>query len=175
MTALENIVISISSLLLLALISTACTNGLEPTATSTLEPSGSPEPTSTPKAQAVSIAGPACPDSFQENQTASISKDVQISANHLLTLTLGSTPSIPCGWHAPEISDQTVVHQVEHHSDWPAEGATPMPGAPGTETWVFETLTEGESQIILQCVCLNEEGSEEEISGTFVLNVTVNE
>jgi predicted secreted protein len=48
-----------------------------------------------------------------------------------------------------------------------------MPGAPGTEIWIFKTLMEGESAISLNCVCLDEEGSEEEVSGTFVLNVTV--
>jgi hypothetical protein len=48
-----------------------------------------------------------------------------------------------------------------------------MPGAPGTEIWLFETLKAGESTISLECVCLGEEGSEEKVSGVFVLDVTV--
>ncbi len=48
-----------------------------------------------------------------------------------------------------------------------------MPGAPGSEIWGFETLKEGETTISLTCVCLGEEGSGEEISGTFNLHVAV--
>jgi predicted secreted protein len=159
-------VASILFVLVLAFVSMACTNGWEPTVAPTLEP------TATPGTQPISIVGPACPDNFQEDQAQSISKDVEISVNRSFTLTLGSTPSIPCGWHSPEIDDQAIVRQVDHQSKWPAEGMTPMPGAPGTEIWIFETLIEGDTSISLNCVCLSEEGSEEEISGTFTLNVT---
>lgn len=155
----------------LVLVSVACTSNAEPTATSTPQPTHTSEPTPTPMPQAVSIAGPGCPEGFQENQH--IGEDLAIGASGVLTLTLGSTPSIPCGWHPPEIGDDAVIRQVDHQSKWPAEGVTPMPGAPGTEIWVFETLGEGESTISLKCVCLNEEGSGEEASGVLVLNVAV--
>lgn len=161
-------VISTLSILVVLFVSTACTGSLQPTATSTRAPTTTPEPTFTPLAREVSIRGPDC-----NFQTEHISQDVEIGATGSLTLTLGSTPSIACGWHSPEISEPAIVRQVDHQSKWPAEGATPMPGAPGTEIWLFETLKAGESTISLECVCLGEEGSEEKVSGVFVLDVTV--
>lgn len=133
-----------------------------------------PTPTSTPRPpRSAQVDGPACPDVFQETQQQQISEAAEISVGGALTLTLGATPSVPCGWHAPEIEDPAVVQQVDHQSQWPAEGATPQPGAPGTEIWSFEALNAGESTISVDCVCLTEEGSEEEVRGTFVLKVTV--
>ncbi len=157
-------------LTVIVLVSVACTPGPEPSATPTHKPTSPPEPTPTQMVQELDIAGPDC-----DFQTQSVSQNVEIGANGSLTLTLGSTPSIACGWQAPEIEDQSVVRQADHQSQWPAEGMTPMPGAPGTEIWVFETLKEGESNISWKCVCLAEEGSQEETSGTFVLQVRVKE
>jgi len=166
-------VIFILLTLSLVLGGVACAPSLGPTATVTPERTSSPEPTHTPVPQDVVITGGGCPDAFQENQP--ISKDVEIIAGRSLSLTLGSTPSVPCWWRSPESSHLAVVRQVEHQTTWPAEDVTPMPGAPGTETWIFETLREGESTISLECVCLGEEGAEEEIRGIFTLNVTVGE
>lgn len=148
-------------ILALALTAVACTSRVEPTDTPPLIP--------TPEIEAVSIAGPDCPDSFRENEQ--ISRNVEIGVNGLLTLTLGSTPSIPCGWQPPQISDPDLIHQIDHQSQWPAEGVTPMPGAPGTEIWVFEVAGEGESTISFPCVCPGEEEADEERRGIFILNV----
>lgn len=157
--------ITVLSMVVFLLISASCTGTSVPVATVTLEP------TPTQEVQCVIMEGPACPNGFEESQD--ISEEVQVSANSTLTLTLGSTPSIPCGWQPPEIGEESIVRQMDHQSKWPAEGVTPMPGAPGTEIWVFETLTEGRSTISLRCMCLGEEGTGEELTGTFSLNVMV--
>ncbi len=134
----------------------------------------SPEPTNTPVVQDVSVKGPSCKrGDFEENRV--ITKEVTIRANALLTLTVGSTPSIPCGWQAAEIDDDTVLRQVDHQDKWPAEGVEPKPGAPGTMIWVFQALEEGTCTVSLPCSCLGEEGAEEQEVGTFVLEVNVEE
>jgi predicted secreted protein len=74
-----------------------------------------------------------------------INRYAAVDAGATITLTLGSTPSMPCGWQTLEISDETVVRQVDRRSKWPAEGVTPMPGAPGVEVWILEAREEGES------------------------------
>jgi hypothetical protein len=61
--------------------------------------------------------------------------------------------------------------EIDHKSQWPAPGATAQPGAPGTETFVFETLDAGESVITVSCACLAEQGETQEVRGEFVLNV----
>lgn len=159
--------IFVGTTLAVVLMSAACTGGLQPTPA----PTSTPESTPTPLPQAISVAGPDCPKSFREQQE--LHRDVTIAANSSLTLTVGSTPSIPCGWQRPAIGNQAIVRQVDHQSKWPAEGATPMPGAPGTEIWGFETREAGETTITLTCTCLGEEGSGEEVRGTFNLHVTV--
>lgn len=154
--------------LLLLLITVNCAGNGEPTVEPTPEPSQPPTPEPT---LAVAVSGPDCPDSFPEDETEVIREEVEIGAGGAITLTLGSTPSIPCGWSEPEIGDPAVVRQVDYQDQWPAEGVTPVPGAPGTEFYLFETTEEGESTITFRCVCLGEEGAEEELRGTFELNV----
>lgn len=145
----------------------------EPTTTSTPKATPPADLTDTPAAaQAVALTGPACPDGFQEGDQR-IRREVIIGAGSSLTLTLGSTPSIPCGWQSPEVEDEAILRQVDHQSEWPAAGVTPMPGAPGKEIWTFQALKGGESTITLTCSCLGEEGSGQELAGTFVLNARV--
>jgi len=141
----------------------SCTAGFQPTP--------SPAPTSTPTPRATTIDGPSCPEGFQENQA--ITDEVAVDASSHMTLTLGFTPSIPCGWQTLEIADVTVLHQLDQTSEWPAEEVTPMPGAPGTEIWVLEPLEQGQTAVTLNCVCLGEEGEDEVLRGRFVLDVTV--
>jgi predicted secreted protein len=149
--------------LALILAGASCSAGFQPTP--------SLEPTSTPLPRATSIEGPSCPEAFQENRV--ITDEIKVEANSHLTLTLGSTPSIPCGWQALEIDDGNVLEQVTHRSKWPAEGVTPMPGAPGTEVWELEALEAGETTVSLGCTCLGEEGEGQVLRGRFVLDVTV--
>jgi inhibitor of cysteine peptidase len=159
------------ALLIFMLLFTTCVGPEEASPTSTPEPSPTPAPTQTPLPAQVTLKGPDCPDGFREaNQ---VEKDVAINANGVLTLTLGSTPSIPCGWQAAEISDLAIIRQMDRESKWPGEDVTPMPGAPGTEIWTFEALQAGESVISLPCTCLGEEGTGEELAGTLIVSVTV--
>ncbi len=144
-----------------------------PSATAPQSPTNTPKPpatstTTAPVAQDISLAVPEC--DFQDQN---ITENVEIVVNGSLTLTVGSRPSLPCAWHPPAINDPNVLQQVDHLSKWPAEGVTPMPGAPGTEFWIFETLTEGAATISMECGCLGEEGKGQETKGIFVLNVTV--
>jgi predicted secreted protein len=150
----------------LIFVTPACMNGETVTPTS-------PKPTASTTPRSISLAGPACPDAFQEQERQQIQREITLNTHDTLTLTLGSTPSIPCSWESPEISNDAIVHQLDHRSTWPAEGATPQPGAPGVEIWVFEALQAGESTISLACMCLGEQGAEEELTGTFSLNVDV--
>jgi len=159
------------SLLILALLITACV-GTGRTPTKLPESTDTPPATQTLRPQRVTVTGPDCPDEFEEQGESQLQKDAEIAPSGRLTLTLGATPSIPCGWRAPAIDDPAVVSQVDHLTKWPAEGVTPVPGAPGVEIWVFEALAEGESTISWRCTCLGEEGTEEEVTGTFSLNVT---
>lgn len=102
-----------------------------------------------------------------------MSREVEMIAGSTLTLTLGATPSIPCGWQPMSISDEDVVKEIGRRTEWPAEGATPMPGAPGVEIWVLKTVSEGTSTVSVECTCLGQEGAAEELTGAFVLRITV--
>ena len=133
------------------------TPGAVPTAASTTEPA--------------IVNGASCPQAFEETQL--VTREVDLSAAQVLTLTLGSTPSIPCGWQAPDVSESGVLRQTNHESIWPAEGATPMPGAPGTEVWVFEPVARGETEVSVVCTCLDEEGAEQVVEGRLVVQATV--
>lgn len=139
--------------------------------TAALQPTPSPEPTSTPTPRAMTFEGSSCPEDFQDDRT--VTRELEISPGSHLTLTLGATPSTPCGWQTLEIGDSTVLEQVAHRRNWPAEGVTPVPGAPGTEVWGLEVLEPGETAVSVACVCLGEEGEEDVLRGRFVLDVTV--
>lgn len=157
------------ALLTLIFLFTACIGGEKPSPTSTPEPTTTPAQMQSPIPAHVTLKGPTCPDGFREMEQ--VDKDVAVNVTGVITLTLGSTPSIPCGWQAAEISDSTVIRQVDHQSQWPAEDVTPKPGAPGTETWVFKARQAGASTISLDCTCLGEEGTGEELAGILTVSV----
>lgn len=137
----------------------------------TQKPTPIPESTDTPVPRDATVSGPSCPEAFQEAEQ--VSKTAEVAAGAGLTLTLGSTPSMPCGWQALRVADDAVVRQVDHTTKWPAEGVTPAPGAPGEETWVLEALGPGQTTVMLECTCLDETGAEQVSEGTFILEVKV--
>ena len=157
--------------LALILVATTCVGQEGTISISTPEPTETMAPTRTSPPQHIAVSGPACPQAFQEQDQ--VRRNVQIDTGSVLTLTLGATPSIPCWWESPEIGDAAILQQVDRQSVWPAEGATPQPGAPGAEIWLFEPRQAGESVVSLTCTCLGEEGSDEEVTGTFLLNAVV--
>jgi len=58
-----------------------------------------------------------------------------------LTVTIGSNPTTGYQWSEfAEISDETIIRQVDHKF---VEPETDAPGTPGEEVWTFEALKEG--------------------------------
>lgn len=155
----------------------ACGASPEPTPRPTLAPTVMPTspsvPTPVPTAEPMSLDGPTCPDAFEQEET--ITREFDLVPGQALTISLGSTPSIPCGWRSPQISDSDVLTQTDHQSIWPAEDVTPMPGAPGTEVWAFRALKGGEAELSVACMCLDDDGDESLMEGRYVVRVTVQE
>ncbi|MFO7943536.1 MAG: protease inhibitor I42 family protein [Anaerolineales bacterium] len=112
-----------------------------------------------------------CPESFQEQQE--VSKKIHLTLGGRMTLKAGSNPSMPCSWDAPEIGNPEVITQIDHDTEWPAEGVTPKPGAPGTEFWIFEARGEGQTVISLPCHCLDDQGEEAQPQGTLEVQIRV--
>jgi len=112
-----------------------------------------------------------CPESFQEKQK--ISKKAHLTLGGRMTLKAGSNPSMPCGWDAPDIGNPEVITQIDHDTEWPAEGVTPKPGAPRTEVWIFEARGEGQTVISLPCHCLDDQGEEAQLQGTLEVPIKV--
>jgi len=120
-----------------------------------------------------SIRGPSCPESFEEQEE--IKEQTQLEVQGTLKLTLGRTPSIPCSWNALEIKDPSVIKKSDRQTKWPAEGSTPQPGAPGVMIYQLRALEPGNTTLTLPCTCLDEEGSENQLEGTYLLAVSVGE
>ena len=81
-----------------------------------------------------------------------ISKQFEIQAGGLLTVTLCSNPTTGFKWELPKITDQTVLEQVDHKFEAPeAKGEKfPAPGTAGKEIWTFTALKEGTSTISMK-------------------------
>lgn len=76
------------------------------------------------------------------------SSEISMDVGDLVTVTLCSNPTTGFGW-SEEISDETVIKQVEHEF-LPPEGKDDKPTAPGAaeeEIWVYEAIKEGASTI----------------------------
>jgi len=67
-------------------------------------------------------------------------------------LLLRSIPSTVLRWaELAEISDPTVVEQVDHKYVPPTEKrGPPPPGTPGEEAWTFKALKEGKSTLSME-------------------------
>jgi inhibitor of cysteine peptidase len=98
-----------------------------------------------------------------------ISKQVEVAAGGLLTVTLGSNPTTGFNWQPAVISDDSVLKQ-EGESEFvpPAEA---IPGAGGKEIWTFKALKKGTSTISMEYSRPWEGGEKGE--WTFNLTVTV--
>lgn len=157
-----------SILLILALLS-ACVP-IEEVISHTQQPP-SPTPGSGGDPGETTLEGVSCPESFQTKEL--VKKNITINTGGTLKLCLGSTPSMPCGWGKPELSQAGVIEQVGQYRKWPAEGVTPAPGAPGKEIWVYQAQEEGKTTLTLPCYCLNEEGSQEQLEGRLEVKIQV--
>lgn len=96
------------AMLALTLVTIACVGQ------GSVSPTSTPHPTKTSTPEAFSVAGPDCPQGFDEEQD--LQDTLKIQVNDAFTLTVGSNPSMPCGWASPEIGDDAVLRQVDHHS-----------------------------------------------------------
>jgi predicted secreted protein len=146
-------------------------------ASSPAGPTESPQPpektTGEGSLEPIVLDGPSCPENFEDRDT--VREGVTLSLNERVEIHLGSNPSMPCGWGEIDNPSPGVVRMVEQTSQWPAEGATEQPGAPGTEIWIFEAQQVGESLVTWPCTCLGEEGAEQQREGEFMLQVQVGE
>ena len=85
-----------------------------------------------------------CDDFMELNH---ISQEVEVAVDGSLTVTLCSNPTTGFQWETAQISDQTVLEQVDHKFVSPESEPPPPPGTPGQEVWTFTALKEGESTI----------------------------
>jgi len=95
----------------------------------------------TPKQASVEVS---C-DDFMKLQH--ISEEVKVAVDSSLTVTLCSNPTTGFQWESPQITDQTVLEQVDHKLVMPESEPPPPPGTPGQEVWTFKALREGTSTI----------------------------
>ena len=120
----------------------------------------------TPKQATVNVSW----DDFMKEQH--ISQEVEVAVDGSLTLSMYSCPSEGRQWSEPaQISDQTVLQQIDHKLVMPEKLATLPPGTPGQEVWTFEALKKGTSTISM--VYTHPWDGEEEPMLTFVLTVVV--
>jgi len=120
----------------------------------------------TPKQVSVDVSW----DDFMKEQH--ISQEVEVAVDGSLTIALYSCPSEGRQWsEAAQISDQTVLREVDHKLVMPEKLATLPPGTPGQEVWTFEALKKGTSTISMEYTHYWD--GEEEPMLTFALTVTV--
>ena len=101
-----------------------------------------------------------------------ISKEVEVAVGDSFTVTLCSNPTTGFLWsEAAEISDQTVLQQVDHKFVPPPERPEPIEGEAGKEVWTFKALKKGTSTISMEYSRPWEEG--EKGAWTFLLTVVV--
>jgi len=113
-------------------------------------------------------------DDFKKEQH--ISQEVEVAVDESLTITLYSCPSEGRQWsESAQISDQTVLREVDHKYEPPPEPIgcmLPVPGTPGQEVWTLKALEKGTSTISMEYTH-PWEGGEKEPMLTFVLTVVV--
>ena len=111
-------------------------------------------------------------DDFMRQQH--FSQEVKVAVDGSLTLTLYSNPTEGRQWSEAEISDQSVLREVDHKFVAPEYKGDrpPPPGTPGQEVWTFKALKKGTSTISMEYTH-PWEGGEKEPMLTFVLTVTV--
>jgi len=102
-----------------------------------------------------------------------ISQEVEVAVDGSLTVTLCSNPTTGFEWESAQISDQTVLQQIDHKFVAPETkgDGPPAPGTAGKEVWTFKALKEGTSTISMEYSRPWEGGEKGE--WTFALTVVV--
>jgi len=98
-----------------------------------------------------------------------ISKEVSVAVGDSFTVTLCSNPTTGFQWESAQISDKTVLQQVDYEFVPPK--AKDVEGAPGKEIWTFKALKQGTSIVSMDYSRPWEGG--EKGAWTFVLTVVV--
>ena len=130
-------------------------------------PAATEEPVS-PAPNKVSVAV-TCDDFMNQKH---ISKQFEIQAGGLLTVTLCSNPTTGFQWsEEAQISDLGVLKQIKHEFIGPESESPPPPGTPGQEVWTFKAVKEGTSTVSMEYSRPWEGGEKGE--WTFNLTVTV--
>jgi len=89
-----------------------------------------------------------CDEFYGQNH---ISQEVDVAVGDLFTVTLCSNPSTGFQWsESAQISDQTVLQQIDHQFVGPESEPPPPPGTPGQEIWTFQALEKGTSTISME-------------------------
>jgi len=96
-----------------------------------------------PKQASVEIS---CDEFYEQNH---ISQEVDVAVGDSFTVTLCSNPSTGFEWESAQISDQSVLQQIDYKFVGP-EGEPPPPGTPGQGIWTFQALKQGTSIISLE-------------------------
>lgn len=77
-----------------------------------------------------------------------ILKQVEIAADGILTITLGSNPTTGFNWdEQAQISNEDILNQTNHEYYAPA---TDVPGTAGNEEWTFKALKTGETTVNME-------------------------
>jgi len=102
-----------------------------------------------------------------------ISQEVEVAVDGSLTVTLGSNPTTGFQWGPAEISDQTVLDELDHKFVPPeAKGdRPPAPGTAGKDVWTFQALKKGTVKVSMEYSRPWEGG--EKATWTFDLTVVV--
>ena len=80
-----------------------------------------------------------------------ISQELEVNVDDSFIVTLCSNPTTGFQWsETAQISDQTVLEQVDHKFVSPESEPPPPPGTPGQEIWTFKALEEGTSTISME-------------------------
>ncbi len=108
-------------------------------------------------------------DDFMKDQH--ISGETEVAVDGSLTVTLCSNPTTGFLWESAQITDQTVLEQVDYKFVSPESEPPPPPGTPGQEVWTFKALKEGETTISMEYSRPWEGGEKGE--WTFTLTVVV--
>ena len=97
-----------------------------------------------PASEQVSVQA-SCDDFMANNH---ISKEIEVPVNGTLIVTLCSNPTTGFKWSEnAQISDSSVLEQVDHRFIGPESESPPPPGTPGQEVWTFKGTKKGESTV----------------------------
>lgn len=94
-----------------------------------------------------SVSPSATPGPATINGSDYIENPVKVSANSNLVINLSSNGSTGFSWQLVQISDPSVVQNINNTYNAPT---TPLPGAAGSESWTFKALKSGTTSILMQ-------------------------